>query len=266
MKKLTDWNDKLDFGKYRKLTVREVFEKDPAYLKWVMESTERAAFPEKIEHAIMMRATDDYLASQSWENYFDDHPINNTFKPEILTHPNIPKPLHGLSPREIKGKEWWDEARQLAYQKYNYHCAACGTHKSHAKGPKWLEAHEYYEYNYKLGIAKILSIEPLCHYCHNFIHSGRLSVIMDRKDGKSREEVEDILSHGIEVLAMNGLEMFYSTYQFAALLGLNLMGVDCAKAPRSSVKFGDWKLIFENITYPAKFKSLEEWKEYYGHT
>lgn len=115
-------------------------------------------------------------------------------KPEILCHPHIPKPLHGVAPRAIKGQTWWDKTRQEAYRSTDYHCVACGVHKHEAKKHKWLEAHEFWNIDYNTGVCEVKSIEPLCHYCHNFIHSGRLSMIVGKE--KSKQEVIDILEHG----------------------------------------------------------------------
>ena len=56
-----------------------------------------------------------------------------TLKPEILIHPHIPKPLHGISPRSIMGKDWWDRERQRVYKSTNFHCAA---HVGKLKGEK----------------------------------------------------------------------------------------------------------------------------------
>lgn len=47
-------------------------------------------------------------------------------EPVVLTHQNIPKPLHGLNPRTIKGQQWWDVAGKLADEGY---CIACGIAK-----------------------------------------------------------------------------------------------------------------------------------------
>src|SRR6185295_5669264 len=66
-------------------------------------------------------------------------PVRKILKPEILCHPHIPKPLHGVAPREIMGDDWWNSERQLVYASTDYHCAACGIHKSQAKKHEWLE-------------------------------------------------------------------------------------------------------------------------------
>ena len=101
-------------------------------------------------------------------------------RPEILLHPNIPKPLHGVNPRSIMGQEWWDVQRRIAYASTEYHCAACGVHKSEAEYHQWLEAHELYEFDYPKGRLTMIEIVPLCHACHNFIHSGRMTALVDK--------------------------------------------------------------------------------------
>jgi hypothetical protein len=184
-------------------------------------------------------------------------------KPEILTHPNIPKPLHGIAPRTIKGSSWWNKEREKVYQRYDYHCVACGTHKIDAKGKKWLEAHEYWNIDYKKGIAEVKSIEPLCHYCHNFIHSGRLSEIVGKE--KTKEEVIAILEHGFKILADNKLECFPFTKQLAEHLGAKTFGVGAYFLPEEEAEWDEWKLIFEGKEYKSKFKNIDEWSEYYSN-
>ena len=190
-----------------------------------------------------------------------EFPDHVRLKPEILTHPNIPKPLHGISPRTIMGDEWWNKTRQEVYARYNYHCIACGVSKLEAQGPKWLEAHEFWEINYREGVCKIKSIEPLCHYCHNFIHSGRLKKIMGKE--KTKQEVINILEHGLKILSEHKLKCFPSTLYFALDLGCKTYGVSPYSIPDKDIPWEKWKLVYNNKEYYSKFSSFQEWEEYY---
>lgn len=187
--------------------------------------------------------------------------LGDVLKPDILTHPNIPKPLHEVNPRNIMGKEQWDVVRQEVYKASNYHCVACGVAKTDAKKFKWLEAHEYYNIDYYKGRVKIESLQPLCHYCHNFIHSGRLAMIVGKE--KSKEEVIDILEHGLKVLADNGLQAFPFTLQLAESLGADTFGVEAYELKGSDVDWGDWRLVWEGKEYAPKYATYEDWQERY---
>lgn len=182
---------------------------------------------------------------------------------EILTHPQIPKPLHGLNPRTIKGKEWWDRMRFEAYRLQDQRCCACGVHKSNAKGPKWLEAHEYYDIDYVRGVVTCTDIVGLCHYCHNFIHSGRLSMIIGKE--KSTQEVKDILQHGFDVLRGTGLQCFPFTMDFAHDLGVRTWDVDAYDIPISTVPWEDWRLLLDGELYKPLFNSHDEWRKHYSN-
>lgn len=179
--------------------------------------------------------------------------------PEILMHPNIPKPLHEVNPRNIMGQEAWDVVRKEAYASTNYHCIACGVHKSEAKGHQWLEAHEFYDIDYGMGRVEIKKIIPLCHYCHNFIHSGRLSMIMG--DEKSRDEVMDILEHGFKILADNNLNAFAFTLTFAHEIDANTFGVPASPLPDGEVPaWEDWRLVWDGVEYPPKYPTYQAWQ------
>ena len=184
-------------------------------------------------------------------------------KPEILTHPNIPKPMHGLSPRTIEGEDWWNKIRQEVYAKYDYHCIACGTPKKEVLGHnKWLEAHEFWDIDYYKGICKIKSIEPLCPYCHNFIHSGRLRMILEKE--KSVYEIKDILEHGFKILSENDLKCFSPTLAFANTIGANSYGVKGYHLFGEEVPWDKWYLLWNKKKYYSKFASYWEWKEFYN--
>lgn len=182
--------------------------------------------------------------------------------PEILMHPHIPKPLHGVNPRSIMGQEKWDTVRQGAYRSTDYHCIACGVAKSEAKKYQWLEAHEYYKINYKKGEVKIIKIVPLCHYCHNFIHSGRLAMIIG--DEKTEEEVIEILQHGFKILAKNKLSCFPFTLEFAESLGVDTCNVVKYDLLHGEVEWSKWHLIYEGKKYYSKDKNIDEWRNRYA--
>lgn len=184
-------------------------------------------------------------------------------KPEILSHPNIPKPLHGIAPRTIMGQKWWDKTRKEVYATADYHCIACGVYKEVARGHAWLEAHEYWDIDYSKGEAKVESIEPLCHYCHNFIHSGRLTNILGGE--KSEDEVKEILEHGFKILSENKLSCFPGTLELAKSIKAKTYGVKSYDIPESGVGWNDWKLIFNGEEYKSQFENYEAWQEYYDN-
>src|SRR6267142_5141081 len=115
-------------------------------------------------------------------------------RPEILLSANTVQPLHGVVPRLIPGQEWWNRTRQEAYLSTDYHCVACGVSKWEAKEHKWLEGHEVYKTNYRRGRMIYVETVPLCHYCHNFIHNGRLETLCNR--GKvSKTKYDAVMEH-----------------------------------------------------------------------
>lgn len=163
-------------------------------------------------------------------------------RPEILLHPNIPKPLHGLAPRTIMGQEWWDVVRQEAYAKAGYCCDACGVPKSEALYHKWLECHELYEIDYPKGRMVFKELVALCHACHNYIHSGRMKILV-RKGEMEDEKMEAILKRGNKIIRDAKLRR--------------------PRPPTKCAPWEDWVLVFEGREYPAKHKSFEEWQEAY---
>lgn len=201
--------------------------------------------------------------------------------PGILLHPNIPKPLHEVNPRSIKGQAWWDVQRQKAYTENSYCCWACAIHKSQAKFHQWLEAHENYSIDYKNGLVKVTEITALCHACHNFIHSGRILMT-----SMKREEPEgkfwNVMFHGFSVLkagnlkpnpfALSATETFID---FANTEGMNIP--TWAKSPEfgkalqdnpifdeKMADWADWRLELEGELYEPKYKTFEAWLEKYN--
>lgn len=175
-------------------------------------------------------------------------------KPELLSHPHIPKPLHGINPRTIMGRKAWNVYRQAALTRTNHSCKACG-----ATGVM-LELHEDYVIDYKKGCMKVNSMEPLCVPCHRFIHTGLLGILIsqgqiDRFDGIS------IIKRGIQILKDNNLPIFVATKQLAKVLGVNNQGLKVFVPPKSNVAWQKWYLEWGGEKYYGM--SQQQWKEKY---
>ena len=130
--------------------------------------------------------------------------------PSILLCPRVPTPLHHRNPRSILtqiDQGWWDRTRQRVYAANNYYCACCGVHKTQQKGfRKYLDAHEYYDIDYKTGEVRLKMIVPLCTMCHSYIHFGRLSAKYEAGE-VSEKDFFAVLSHGNTLLKKAGLPM-----------------------------------------------------------
>ena len=198
-----------------------------------------------------------------------------TLRPEILTHPNVPKPLHGLAPREIKGKYWWDKTRKAAYKANNDCCYACGVHKSQAAFKNHMEAHESYTMDYELGSMEIIEIVALCHSCHSFIHSGRLKALMGTKTGTSKVNAKKILEHGMGVLAAAKLEPFYGTAMFYCEMFPYHSHIDFLRSRVEDLRekqepakmqqdYKKWHLILDGEKYYSRFKNQDDWSRFYA--
>lgn len=173
-------------------------------------------------------------------------------RPDILLHPNIPLPLHGRNPRTINGVNWWNRERRKVYKSTEFHCLSCGVHKEQARSRQWLEAHELYEIDYQRGLSTFVEIVPLCHYCHNFIHSGRLQALLDRGEIHHSKFVA-IIRHGDEVLRRAGLTKkshFERDREIQEMMAKGLVA-----------EWSEWRLIVDGVEYEPLYSSQKEWEE-----
>ena len=79
---------------------------------------------------------------------------------------------------------------------------------------------------------------------------------------KTEEEVGEILDHGFRILAEAGLPAFSFTVHLAHELGIDTHGVVQAATPDGETPaWEDWRLVWDGVEYPPKYKTYEEWKE-----
>lgn len=173
-------------------------------------------------------------------------------RPEILLHPNLPKPLHSLSPRTIMGKEWTNVRRE-AYAKNDYHCQCCGMfapydfdNKRFVSRDQQLEAHECYDIDYVNCTSRLLEIVAICTRCHSYIHSGRVQSLYD-KGILDEQECFEIFTHGDSILIDAGLNPFEKEVDNKTY----------------KEEWSKWNLVYEGKVVYSNFKSYEEWEVKY---
>lgn len=212
--------------------------------------------------------------------YEQQDPPEPETTPSLLQHPNLPKPMHGQNPRSILGKQWWDDHRHPAYAERDFHCWACGVHKSEAAVHRWLEGHEEYKIDYPKGRMEFVRVVALCHFCHNFIHSGRLYMLW-WGDEISPDRFRKIIVHGFGVLEKAGLLPWSGTIETVLLAQdgdleeipeypyskMQKMLKQAKKREGPETAFAaweDWRLVLEGKEYPPVHASFEDWREAYG--
>jgi hypothetical protein len=172
-------------------------------------------------------------------------------KPELLTLPNIPKPLHGLNPRTVLGSKWWNVERRKAYQSTNNHCEACGVHKLEQKGRQILEGHEVYFTDYEQGTCTYLRTAPLCPPCHQYIHDGRLLWLL--QTGQiTHQRYTFIIKRGDGILNEAGLSRPSLRLRDRYVIKLQQNG--------KLARWDTWKLVIGEMEVPTPYKSLEEYQ------
>ena len=187
-----------------------------------------------------MKIDDALRAAKDWEE-------NPTWvkRPEVLLSPQIPKPMHQLAPRTILGAKWWNDTRKAAYASTNYHCIACGVHKTQAQYRSWLECHEVYRIDYLAGRMTYLEAVPLCHLCHCYVHTGRMQALLDRGEVHQAKFTAAMI-HGDRILRVAGLKR-----------------LDPYEGPFA--EWGKWRLILNGKEYKPIFKTYEDWCKHFDH-
>ena len=178
--------------------------------------------------------------------------LNPAFKlrPELLLAPNIPKPMHGVAPRVVLGNSWWNKTKKEAKLATDNHCVACGVHKTQAKSRSWVECHEVYDTDYKRGLLTYIETVTLCHYCHNYIHDGRMKHLMEKGELHQSKYVA-IIQHGDRVLLDAKLERLSYKEREENVRRTIVNGI--------MANWEDWRMVVEGVSYPPLYKNYAEW-------
>lgn len=94
--------------------------------------------------------------------------------------------------------------------------------------------------DYKAGKMTFVRLVALCHSCHNYIHDGRMMMMVDQ-GVMSEEKYYDIERHGINLLNSNGLP-------------------SRARRPKGPIaEWNKFRMVFEGKEYGPSSKNYSEW-------
>lgn len=191
-------------------------------------------------------------------------PLSFLPRPELLLMPNVPKPLHGVAPRVILGQTWWNKTRKEAEARTGGYCLACSVYKKAAQGPRRLEGHEVYKIDYQRGYAVYVETVAICHFCHCYIHDGRLAALLVKGE-VTLQKFEAILEHGDRVLANAGLSK-PRDWRIGMKRGqLVIVRKPAALVSMKIAEWSKWRMIINGKPYPPKFKTYQAWLRGHGY-
>ena len=181
--------------------------------------------------------------------------------PSLLLHPTIPREAHGLNPRSVLGKDWWDSTRKSAEDMNNHFCYACSIHKSDTVDG-WLEGHETYMIFVDEKVLKYLRTVSLCKKCHMYIHCGRTFLLWQERK-LSQDDFVAVMAHGVQLLrgaglpittqqatVLNAAARYLTRMQLKMFEGfIHNIDIVAPSYERGKARDGVWKLIIGEYTY-----------------
>lgn len=125
-------------------------------------------------------------------------------KIKILAQSPLPKVIHGINPRNIMGDKAWNKIKKEKQTVANHHCMICNEYVPHIPG-NYLECHEVYDVDISNHIYELVDIVCICRKCHEYIHFGRLQMLL--KEGKiTYEYYQEIMDRGDNILSQYNLK------------------------------------------------------------
>jgi len=193
-------------------------------------------------------------------------------RPKLLLDGTIPRPMHGVNPRSIMGKKWWDEERKRAFEYNNYHCHCCGVYKRDAKFFSWLEGHEIYRVDYAKCRMVFRGVVALCHACHAVVHAGRTTQLY-LNERMTEDKFDAIVKHGQALfkkykldkpIAFRFMELIYQG-QFVEDANAIISEEYKDTKPLNLNRWDEWRLWFQGKLYPPKHKTMDAWSDHYSN-